>query len=104
MGLALPDSSDDDACSSSDTTQHYSGSEDDIPYETDATVDSNLDSNINNKESGYSAKAKNCAWLLADNKHSSEYYIQQIKHINESEYAKQNYSISLIILFNSIKK
>ena len=76
MGRALPDSSDDDAYSSSGTTQRYSGYEDDVAYETDATADSDIDSDVDDEENRYSTKAKDCAWLLAGNKYPPEYYIQ----------------------------
>ena len=105
MGRALPDS-DDDTYSSSDSTQN--GSEDDIAYETDATVDSDIDSDIDSdvddEENGYGIKAKDCAWLLADNEHPPEYYIRQMKHLDESEYAKQDYSVGSTILLDGIEE
>ena len=103
MDWALPDS-DDDIYFFSDLTQNHSGSEDDVEYETDATADSDIDSDVNDEEKGYGTQAEDCAWLLADNEHSPEYYIRQMKHLDESEYAKQDYSVSLTILLNDIEE
>ena len=100
MGRPLPDS-DDDTYSSSDLTENES--EDNV-YETDATIDSDIDSDVNDEENGYGTKAKDCAWLLADNKHPPEYYIRQMKHLDESEYIKQDYSAGSTVLLDGIEE
>jgi len=103
MGRALPDS-DDDTYSFSDSTQNHSGSEDDVAYETDATADSDIDSDVDDEEKGYGTQAEDCAWLLADNEHPPEYYIRQMKYLDESEYAKQDYSVGSTILLDGIEE
>ena len=70
----------------------------------DSDINSDIDSNVDDEENEYGIKAKDCAWLLADNKHPLKYYIWQMEHLDEFEYAKQDYSIGSMILLNSIEE
>jgi hypothetical protein len=72
---------------SKDTTDVDSGSEYDVPYETDLT-----DTDIDAEEAIHDGEDSNLIRLLADNKHPPEYYIQQLEEFDESEYTKQDYS------------
>ena len=71
--------------------------ESDADYEMNLTEinisvnENNDDYNDNDDDDDDDYNINDLAELFADNEHSSEYYIQQLKNFDETAYTKQNY-------------
>jgi hypothetical protein len=73
----------DEAYSSDTSTDVESVFDDEEAYDTDATEEHITAKNDDDD---------NPAWLLADNEHPPDYYIQGFEHFDETEYTQEDYS------------
>jgi hypothetical protein len=78
----------------------------DAAYESDLTEysDDNDDDDNDEDEDGDDEEQNDLAQLLADNEHSPEYYIRQIKEFDEVKDTEENYSDGTVIQLDRIEK
>ena len=75
--------------SSQGSTRNDVWSDDEVGYETDLTNPTDI---------------ANSAWLLADDDHPPEYYLQLAEDFNKTEDTKEDYSFGITRLLDRIKE
>jgi hypothetical protein len=78
-------------------TKYHSGSEIEL-----RDVDNDVDEVIEDVEDV--EERINCAYLLADEIHLPEYYLEQIEEFDESDFTTEDYSKGTTRLFDRIKE
>jgi hypothetical protein len=91
-----------DSSSSDGSDWASSDSDEDAPYQTDLT--DYEDSSDNHSNASVNKNATDLAWLLQDNAHPPEYYIDQLENFDESECLKQDYEASSTQLLDRIEQ
>jgi hypothetical protein len=83
-----------DKYSSSEESEYADSKTDEASYSTDLTdVDTGSDDDGDDQ-----------AWLLADEDHPPEYYLEQLNTFDEAEYAKEDYKPSSTRLLDRIEE
>ena len=81
-------------------------SDDSDSSERERTEDSQYDTDLTEPEDEGSQDrdVSNAALLFADNEHPPEYYIQQLKNFDETEYKKEDYGKGTTALLNRVEE
>lgn len=80
----------------SDDSDSERESTEDSPYDTDLTEPE--DEDMQDRD------VNDAALLFADNEHPPEYYMQQLKNFDETEYTKEDYGKGTTALLNRVEE